>query len=130
MDTFKTIFVKFTNFFERFTQKTNPITIFWEIKKSSIHGNGLFTKIDIPKNTLLFVGIDETITSNNGMPIVLQPGPLINHCVNRENIRLQKQGHVYRFITLRDIPKNSELIMNYYYTPNYIQKPKANYKSC
>jgi hypothetical protein len=128
MDFIKNIFLKLV---EPFDQKISLRDEFWEIRKSLVHGDGVFTKINIPKNTLIFAGLDERIKSQKtGIPLVLYPGPLVNHCIRRENIRLIKQGPIYRFITLVDIPTNSELIMNYNYTPEYISKPDPKFKSC
>ena len=100
------------------------------IKKSNIHGNGVFSYINLKENIIL----DEVIIFKFGFfpYIVNDIGKTINHCDKKYNTKLvySKKKNCYLLKTICSIKKNKEILMNYNDTPFYIEKPEQNYKKC
>jgi SET domain-containing protein len=81
------------------------------IKKSRIHGLGLFATEQIPKGH--YLGI--THVSNSDFPngYVRTPlGGFINHSFN-PNCDMPEDGKYYKLVTLREIRKGEELTVDY-----------------
>lgn len=89
------------------------------IDNSKIHGKGLFTKIDIPKNTKIILAADfnETNTDN----IVTYLGSYINH-INDANCNVKMENNLAYLMANQDISKNTELTVNYKTLPNIFDK--------
>lgn len=81
------------------------------INKSKIHGNGLFTKNKIKKDTeILLVGDLERYYS--GVTWITKLGRLINHQKNG-NTYINKKGILFFLYANRDIMPNEELTSDY-----------------
>ena len=99
--------------------KTHPASILpiykptkkYEIRKSPIHGNGLFATQDIQPREI----IECTIKINgNAFTITDFFGMFINHSSKKDNMELIRMadGHYYA-ISTKLIPKNTEITVNY-----------------
>lgn len=84
-----------------------------EIRKSRIHGKGLFTLIRLPANKDL--GITH-IKNNSGKfhsDLIRTPlGGFINHS-SSPNCKLIKEDGIYNLVTLEEISPWSELTLSY-----------------
>ena len=92
-----------------------PLPDFIKLKKSSIHGIGLFAKNDIPKNTIL--GISHIHTDIKIFPhgFIRTPlGAFYNHSEN-PNCRLEDytNGSMKFLVAKKDIFINEELTCKY-----------------
>ena len=88
-----------------------PLPGFMTIKKSSIHGLGLFTKRRIDKGTILGRTHWKNELEENG--IIRTPlGGFINHSES-PNCHLLDMGNYYVLETLRDVRRNEELTLKY-----------------
>ena len=95
-----------------------------EIKKSKIHGKGIFIKESIKKNKILGIGIEykyffPKITDNFGS--------MINHSLI-PNCRLQYIKNAYYIVANKNIDKGNEITINYNKTPWFISNAENNYK--
>jgi hypothetical protein len=90
----------------------------YEVKTSRIHGKGIFAKTDLPSGINL--GVAFTKIRNTGTPdkdykrSVL--GIYVNHSTS-PNIKLSKMGNNFFYITIKNIRKGQELLINYYNFP-------------
>ena len=91
---------------------------FINIKPSNIEGVGLFTDKNCHKDEFLFSAI-------NG--VVITPiGSKINHSWN-PNTYLKRDLINYNVYVKKNIPKNTELTIDYRNTPFFIAKPNKSY---
>ena len=100
------------------------------IKKSNIHGNGVFACTELKENTIL----DDVIKLKFGFfpYIVNSIGKTINHCNKKYNTKLvyNDKENCFLLKTICRVKKNKEILMNYNDTPFYIEKPGKDYKNC
>jgi hypothetical protein len=95
------------------------------VSQSSIHGEGLFTSIFIPANSLLFkvINKDKTVT---------KLGSKINHCqVEKTNTLLKELPSTdeWYLYSIKDIQPSEELTSDYNLAPKHlIQRPKTEWK--
>jgi hypothetical protein len=115
--------------------KTHPASILpnykpvtkYEIKPSSIHGNGLFATQDIQPREII-----ECAIKINGKNFTITHffGVFINHSSKKDNIELIRMadGHYYAIAT-KLIPKNTEITANYDgpTIPPFIHGSKSHY---
>tara|TARA_Y100000004_G_C8916900_1_gene413526 strand:- start:807 stop:1151 length:345 start_codon:yes stop_codon:yes gene_type:complete len=103
-----------------------PLHDYLEIRKSNIHGHGIFANQDIPAETDL--GISHFMIFNYPETVRTPLGGFINHSKMSNCIRTNKlqsysyngeEGvHVCRIITKRNIKANEELTLTYqWYDP-------------
>lgn len=98
------------------------------IKKSNIHGYGIFSNKKLPLNFYIGVGIYHIFFDL--IPVISKcPGSMINHSYSPNcKLRFIPKKKEYIIITSKPIKKNEELTLNYNDTPWYIDKPKSWYK--
>ena len=100
------------------------------VKKSQIHGNGIFASTTILKNEI----IDNVIKYKYYfIPYISSKlGSTVNHCTINYNTKLQYnyKKQLYDLVAINQINKNDEILLNYWDTPFYIEKPSKNYKKC
>jgi SET domain-containing protein len=95
------------------------------IKKSKIHGKGVFSKKKISKGGRVGIGIKfnwiwfPQITDNLGK--------YINHSYS-PNAHLEWLNNKWYITASKKIPKNTEITLNYNDTPWYITKPESHFK--
>ena len=103
----------------------------YKIKKSSIHGKGVFAVCNIPKNK----AIDDAIVMHWKMyPVVTEHfGSWINHAPRGSRKRSSKfssntrlkwdaKKQVYSLVATKTIKKGQEILADYYHTPFFIKK--------
>jgi hypothetical protein len=90
------------------------------LSKSNIEGVGVFCNKDYQINQQIFKAIenDKNIT---------EIGRKINHC-NNPNTSLHKYDDGWYIVASKNINKNTELTVDYTYTPDFIRKPDPNWK--
>lgn len=94
------------------------------IKKSNIEGNGIFTTNKIIKNTEIDIGIDFKLYF---IPIITSHfGSWINHSYH-PNTYLKYTNGKYYVVANTNIPKNTEITLNYNNTPWYIENARSYY---
>jgi SET domain len=99
----------------------------WKIKKSKIHGKGIYLTKSFKKNEQIGVGIDYYL---GFLPYVTSEfGSWINHSF-KPNTRLEysDKDKVYYIISNEYLPSNTELTLDYKKTPFYIQGPGSDFK--
>lgn len=89
------------------------------LRPSNIHGNGLFSNIDYKPNDYVFNAV------NNGC-FITPIGSKINHSWN-PNTYLKRDLLKYNVYAKKYIPSNTELTIDYRYSPFFIQKPPNHY---
>ena len=98
----------------------------YKIKKSQIHGKGVFSNCNINKNEI----IGEGIIMKFGLVPYITPelGRLLNHSKN-SNCKLKYYKNIYYIIAKKDIPTNTEITINYddYEIPWFIQGSQPHY---
>ena len=100
----------------------------YSIKKSNIHGNGVFSNKYIPKNKYIDIGIEMKFSGY--LPVITKGfGDMLNHSYN-PNCRLfyRKKDSHYWIIANKNIGANTELTVDYRFTPWFIDGPKHFYK--
>ena len=108
-------FLENAKYNKEYTYKPLPDNI--EVRNSKIHGQGLFTSIEIPERIVL--GITHVVTD---IPIFSEQlirtplGGFLNHS-RKANCKLEEywvnQQKIYVLITLGPILKNEELTVDY-----------------
>jgi hypothetical protein len=86
---------------------------------SPIHGRGLFSNQYFPYTSILF-----KVSDLNGN--VTDFGRLINHSY-KPNIILHKEDDGYYAVATKPIYQGEEILGNYYFTPDFIDKPNGEY---
>lgn len=95
------------------------------IGKSTIHGKGIFAATDLAAESDVGLGI---IFQYGFIPhVTAEPGSMINHSYEPNTDLLYKDDgwHIY---TTKAVKKDTELTLDYNYTPWYIQGPLPHYK--
>lgn len=89
------------------------------VRKSKIHGMGIFTNITIPSNSLVMKPIEKKNT-------ITRYGRLINHC-NKPNTKMINIHDEWYLISINTIRKNEEITANYHQAPSFIKRPKSSW---
>lgn len=99
----------------------------WKIKKSNIHGNGVFTTTTFNKNERIGVGIAFTLYF---LPYVTSDfGSLINHSYTpNSHLVYSYKDNVYYVAASKRLPSNTEITLDYRDTPWYIYGPGKDFK--
>lgn len=93
----------------------------WIISKSSIHGIGVFSKVDLAPNQYIDVAID----SNQ---IVTSFGSKINHSWSPSaQLIYNSVTKTYDVHSIKNIDTGSEITLDYTFTPHFIKKPLSNW---
>ena len=96
-----------------------------EVKKSNIHGIGIFSKKKINKNTKIDIGIQYYY---NVIPYITKNfGSLINHSYE-PNCHLEMYNNNYYVTSNKIINNKEEITLNYNKTPWFIANASKNYK--
>jgi SET domain-containing protein len=97
----------------------------WYLKKSSIHGQGVFSNTFIKKDSL----IDSAIV----FPFLFEFsitnfGSKINHSyIPNSKLRFDEKSKMYNVYATRDINPDEEILLNYNDTPFFIEKALPHY---
>lgn len=95
-----------------------------KIKKSNIHGLGIFAQNKINKNKTIGVGIEYKFFT---IPIITKNfGSLINHSY-KPNTRLYYKNSKYYIVANKNINKGDEITLNYNNTPWFIANAEKHY---
>ena len=87
------------------------------LKKSGVHGVGLFVKMAVPKDTFihethlhrsLFKTFDPALDW-----VKIKPNCLYNHSKKYENCTLLTEGPIKKLYSSKDLPVGSELYVDY-----------------
>ena len=94
----------------------------WIIAPSPIHGVGVFTNRAIAANEIIDVGIDPP---GFKFPAITYFGSKINHATDAATARLEYEDETMRHFVVanRNLPRFTEVTVNYWNTPWYIAKP-------
>lgn len=101
------------------------MTTGYTIKKSKIHGKGVFTNKTFKKGETIGVGItfDWFLFPN----VTEDFGIYINHSY-KPNSKLKWDNNQWLVVASKKLPKNSEITLNYTKTPFYIKGPEPHFK--
>ena len=95
-----------------------------QIKKSNIHGVGIFAVEEINKNKRIGIGINYKFYF---IPIITDKfGSLINHSY-KPNCKLKYYNYSYYVVANKKINKNEEITLNYNNTPWFISDAEKYY---
>jgi len=91
------------------------------IAPSEIHGEGVFSKKELHKNEDIDIGIKYHML--NLVPYVTPEfGSMINHS-SKPNSYLKYKKNQWYVTASKNIPKDTEILLNYHNTPWFIQGP-------
>jgi len=98
----------------------------YKIKKSNIHGKGVFPKNTIQKNETVGVGIYFNFL---GIPqITTGFGSMINHSYKPSSrLVYSSKKKVYNVVANKTLSNQDEITVNYNKTPWFIDRPKPWY---
>jgi len=96
----------------------------FEIRKSSIHGLGAFSKRDFKKGEFINKHI---IRLSNGDLQVTKFGRKLNHSTNPNAISKKGSDGCYRVYALKDINSGDEITLDYTVNKN-LEQPNKNWK--
>ena len=103
------------------------------LNSSQISNQGVFSKRDIPCNSIIGIGI-ENVKNLFGINFeITNLGTKINHCAKDTNVFLeidQEKGDVYFIVTMKNISANTELFLNYRTLPYFIYDASWHFKDC
>jgi hypothetical protein len=97
----------------------------FEIRKSSIHGVGAFSKKDFKKDDFINKHI---IQLSNGNSQVTKFGRKLNHSINPNAISKKEGDGCYRVYALKDINSGDEITLDYTVNKN-LEQPHKNWKN-
>jgi len=101
-----------TRFYQKLmSKKYNPLPTYLTIRKSKIHGLGLFSTKHIGSNTVLGVSHEKKLFKKELIRTPL--GGFINH-TDEPNCKLVKGRGKYYLITVKQIHPNQELTLKYH----------------
>ena len=83
---------------------------FCELRTSDVHGRGIFATESLPANKVLFETHKQTIGAFEWLNLV--PNCSYNHS-NEPNCRSLTLGDFKYLVTLREVEKGEELLVNY-----------------
>lgn len=99
----------------------------WVIKKSKIQGQGVFSTRWLPRSALIDVGI---VYVYGIIPKVTFFGSKMNHSYDSNvDLLYSPKSKTWNVYAKKDIPKNTELLLDYNDTPSFIQGPKKEWGS-
>lgn len=90
------------------------------VKPSPIQGVGIYTMKNVKKNQVLFKAVNDNRS-------ITKRGAFINHCSSRANTQLVEKNNGWYLVALKAIKADTELLADYNHTPNFINKPKADW---
>jgi len=93
-----------------------------EIKKSTIHGKGLFTRIDREKDDAICLAVKRGKTLEDTH--ITQLGEWVNHSELNPNVYLSFCKEGWALVALRKIYTGEELVANYRDAPIFIKRPE------
>lgn len=96
---------------------------YFEVKKSKIHNNGLFSLKRFRKGEDLFLALDR----NMSCPIT-KNAKYVNHCGNASSELKQIDDKRWMLVATKDIEIGDEITANYNNTPDFIAKPDPSWK--
>ncbi len=94
----------------------------FEIKRSDIHGKGLFTKIDYDKDDAICLAVRKGKTLED--TYITQLGIWVNHSELAPNVSLEICNEGWALVALRKINAGEELVANYRDAPIFIKRPE------
>lgn len=98
------------------------------VKKSKIHGNGLFANEPIKKGDTIGVAHQILNTSNHKVFIPTAiVGSNYNHSKNNPNAENVNDGNKRYLVALKDIKPGTEITANYFNTPD-MEQPKKEWE--
>jgi SET domain-containing protein len=101
-----------------------------EFSTSSIHGNGLFAKSDIKRDTVLHVThVHKELVDYVDSPcswVNLIPNNQYNHSKEKENCKVLTEGLTKAIVTTRDISAGEELLVDYTKDTD-LEQPRTNW---
>jgi hypothetical protein len=106
----------------------------FELRKSSIHGMGLFALCDISEGTDLFITHMRDPNWAKDMPdnwygwINLKPNCMYNHSDSNANCISKTEGKIKILVAQRSIKNGDELLVDYT-KDNDLEQPKENWNS-
>tara|TARA_Y100001970_G_C14102343_1_gene786180 strand:- start:429 stop:818 length:390 start_codon:yes stop_codon:yes gene_type:complete len=111
------------------------------IKKSLIHGKGLFSHKKYIKNDIIFEDVfphfkKEQTYENMFIffnKFILNKCKYINHCKKKQNVNIIQKNNKYLVIATKNINKDEELLSNYdivHFKFPFIDKSKYYYVEC
>lgn len=98
----------------------------WYTASSTIHGDGVFTARRLRKNTKIGVGVRYLL----GIFAIITNdfGSMINHSYNpTAQLRYSSDEGTWNVYTLKVLPKNTEITIDYSDTPWFIEGPMTWY---
>lgn len=101
-----------------------------QLSTSSIHGNGLFSRSDIKRDTLLHVThvhkelVDYVDSPCNWVNLI--PNNQYNHSKEKENCKVLTDGLTKAIVTIRDISAGEELLVDYTKDAD-LEQPRTNW---
>ena len=110
--------------------KTVENFVNYYISKSNIHGRGVFANKNFKKDEKINIVFYEVTNKDSKIADITAFGKMINHCENNNNTYLKKEGNTFYLVAKKNINKGDEFTIDYNNTPDYIAKPKKNYKKC
>lgn len=104
----------------------------YKIKKSKIHGNGIFATKFIKKDENIGLIFEDRKLSNGMIYTIIQPNftLYVNHCEINDNTYLKNKKNKYYLHAKKNIPKGTELTTNYKNAPDTIHKNTKGFKKC
>tara|TARA_B100001287_G_scaffold276791_1_gene289501 strand:+ start:600 stop:911 length:312 start_codon:yes stop_codon:yes gene_type:complete len=98
----------------------------YKIKKSPIHGKGVFPKTKINKNEIIGVGIKYSFF---GIPIITPGfGTLINHSYKPSCRLVSKKDKGWLVVANKTLSNQHEITINYNNTPWFIENALPHYR--
>jgi hypothetical protein len=95
------------------------------IKKSPIHGNGVFTTKYCEYNEIIDIGIEFNLYF---FPKITQFGSMINHSYKPScKLAFDKYNNVYYVVPIYNLQKDTEITVNYNDCPWFIERAKDYY---
>ena len=122
------------NYSETFknNNNSNNNSKMYKIKKSKIHGNGIFATKFIKKDENIGLIFEDRKLSNGMIYTIIQPNftLYVNHCEINDNTFLKNKKNKYYLHAKKNIPKGTELTTNYKNAPDTIHKNTKGFKKC
>jgi len=93
-----------------------------EVKKSKIHGRGLFTRIFLEQGDIIGLAIKKGI--NIETTHITYLGKWVNHSELSPNVTLEQCFDGWNLVALKNINEGEELVANYRDAPLFIKRPE------
>ncbi len=116
------VFVVLLSFFvyQKYAVSSQQKNKSYIVKPSPIQGVGIYTMKNVKKNQVLFKAVNDNRS-------ITKRGSFINHCSSRANTKLVEKNNGWYIVALTAIKADTELLCDYNHTPNFINKPKADW---